>query len=307
MNKLKKVGLTALAGSLIASNVYAAEMTATAGASLTWTSGDDDEVTGQALTMGNSVTFSGSGDMDNGMTISVSYELDNDVMDDYSMSIGLGDGMGTVSFHGSGGAGGLSAYDDVMPNAYGEVWDNTDADDNGVVGTMTSVNNVVYSGSFGDIGISGEWAKGGNIATNAGGSDSSIVVNYSGIDGLEFGAGTGADGNTSDQDTQYIKYTVGGITAGYQRSQIDFDAAGTNDEHRDHVALSLAVNENLSIAWGNSDVDMGTATEEESSGVSFSYTMGSMSFGGLFNKTDNVAGASGTNDKVTELNVAFSF
>ena len=282
-------------------------MTATAGASLTWTSGDDDEVTGQALTMGNSVTFSGSGDMDNGMTISVSYELDNDVMDDYSMSIGLGDGMGTVSFHGSGGAGGLSAYDDVMPNAYGEVWDNTDADDNGVVGTMTSVNNVVYSGSFGDIGISGEWAKGGNIATNAGGSDSSIVVNYSGIDGLEFGAGTGADGNTSDQDTQYIKYTVGGITAGYQRSQIDFDAAGTNDEHRDHVALSLAVNENLSIAWGNSDVDMGTATEEESSGVSFSYTMGSMSFGGLFNKTDNVAGASGTNDKVTELNVAFSF
>jgi len=291
MNKLKKVGLTALAGSLIASNVYAAEMTATAGASLTWTSGDDDEVTGQALTMGNSVTFSGSGDMDNGMTISVSYELDNDVMDDYSMSIGLGDGMGTVSFHGSGGAGGLSAYDDVMPNAYGEVWDNTDADDNGVVGTMTSVNNVVYSGSFGDIGISGEWAKGGNIATNAGGSDSSIVVNYSGIDGLEFGAGTGADGNTSDQDTQYIKYTVGGITAGYQRSQIDFDAAGTNDEHRDHVALSLAVNENLSIAWGNSDVDMGTATEEESSGVSFSYTMGSMSFGGLFNKTDNVAGA----------------
>ena len=307
MNKLKKIGLTALAGSLIASNVYAAEMTATAGASLTWTSGDDDEVTGQALTMGNSVTFSGSGDMDNGMTISVSYELDNDVMDDYSMSIGLGDGMGTVSFHGSGGAGGLSAYDDVMPNAYGEVWDNTDADDNGVVGTMTSVNNVVYSGSFGDIGISGEWAKGGNIATNAGGSDSSIVVNYSGIDGLEFGAGTGADGSTSDQDTQYIKYTVGGITAGYQRSQIDFDAAGTNDEHRDHVALSLAVNENLSIAWGNSDVDMGTATEEESSGVSFSYTMGSMSFGGLFNKTDNVAGASGTNDKVTELNVAFSF
>ncbi len=307
MNKLKKIGLTALAGSLIASNVYAAEMTATAGASLTWTSGDDDEVTGQALTMGNSVTFSGSGDMDNGMTISVSYELDNDVMDDYSMSIGLGDGMGTVSFHGSGGGGGLSAYDDVMPNAYGEVWDNTDSDDNGVVGTMTSVNNVVYSGSFGDIGISGEWAKGGNIATNAGGSDSSIVVNYSGIDGLEFGAGTGADGSTSDQDTQYIKYTVGGITAGYQRSQIDFDAAGTNDEHRDHVALSLAVNENLSIAWGNSDVDMGTATEEESSGVSFSYTMGSMSFGGLFNKTDNVAGASGTNDKVTELNVAFSF
>ena len=52
---------------------------------------------------------------------------------------------------------------------------------------------------------------------------------------------------------------------------------------------------------------MGTVTDENSSGVSWSYTMGSMTFGGLMNKTDNVAGASGTNDKVTELNLAFSF
>ena len=307
MNDIKKIGLTALAGALMASSVNAAEMTASAGASLTWTSADDDEVTGQALTMGNSVTFSGSGDLDNGMTISVSYELDNDVMDDYSMSLGLGDGMGTLSFHGSGGAGGLSAYDDVMPNAYGEVWDNTDTDDNGVVGTMTSVNNVVYTGTFGDFGISAESAKGGNIATNAGGSDSSVVVTYSGLDGFEIGTGVGSDGNTSDQDTTFVKYTMGGITVGYQVSEIDFDATGTNDEERDHMAVSLAVNENLSIAYGMSDVEMGTATDEESSGVSFSYTMGSMTFGGLMNKTDNVAGASGTNDKVTELNVAFSF
>ena len=127
------------------------------------------------------------------------------------------------------------------------------------------------------------------------------------VHGLEIGAGVGSDGSTSDQETQYIKYTMGGITVGMQKSEIDFDAAGTNDEERDHVAVSLAVNENLSIAYGMSDVDMGTATDEESSGVSFSYTMGSMTFGGLMNKTDNVAGTSGTNDKVTELNVAFSF
>ena len=302
MNKITKIGLTALAGSLIASSVNAAEMTATAGASLTWTGGNP-ETTGQALTMGNSVTFSGSGDLDNGMTISVSYELDDDVMDDYSMSLGLGDG-GTLSFHGSGGAGGLSAYDDVMPTAYAEVWDNTDADDNGVVGTMASTNNVVYAGSFGDIGVSAEWSKG---TVGSSGSDSSVVLNYTGFSGLEIGAGVGSDSETSDQETQYIKYTMGGITIGMQKSEIDFDAAATKDEERDHVAVSLAVNENLSISYGMSDVDMGTAVEEESSGVSFSYTMGSMSFGGAINKTDNVAGSSGTNDEVTELNVAFSF
>ena len=303
MNNIKKIGLTALAGSLIASSVNAAEMTASAGASLTWTGGNP-ESDGNALTMGDSVTFSGSGTMDNGVTVSVSYELDDDVMDDYSLSLGLGDGAGTLSFHGSGGAGGLSAYDDVMPTAYAEVWDNTDADDNGVVGTMKSTNNTVYTNSYGDFGISGEWSK--NAAGDSG-SDSSVVVTYSGIEGFEIGGGVGSDGNTSDQDTQYIKYTMGGITVGYQKSEIDYDASGTADEDRDHIAVSFAVNENLSISYGQSDVSMGTATDEESNGISFSYTMGSMSFGGAMNNTDNVAGVSGTNDEVTELNVAFSF
>ena len=303
MNNIKKIGLTALAGSLIASSVNAAEMTASAGASLTWTGGNP-ESDGNALTMGNSVTFSGSGTMDNGVTVSVSYELDNDVMDDFSMSLGLGDGAGTLSFHGSGGAGGLSAYDDVMPTAYAEVWDNTDSDDNGVVGTMKSTNNTVYTNSYGDFGISGEWSK--NAAGDTG-SDSSVVVTYSGIEGFEIGGGVGSDGNTSDQDTQYVKYSMGGITVGYQKSEIDYDASGTADEDRDHIAVSFAVNENLSISYGQSDVSMGTATDEESNGISFSYTMGSMSFGGAMNNTDNVAGVSGTNDEVTELNVAFSF
>jgi len=303
MNNIKKIGLTALAGSLIASSVNAAEMSASAGASLTWTGGNP-ESDGNALTMGDSVTFSGSGTMDNGVTVSVSYELDNDVMDDFSMSLGLGDGAGTLSFHGSGGAGGLSAYDDVMPTAYAEVWDNTDADDNGVVGTMKSTNNTVYTNSYGDFGISGEWSK--NAAGDTG-SDSSVVVTYSGIEGFEIGGGVGSDGNTSDQDTQYVKYSMGGITVGYQKSEIDYDASGTADEDRDHIAVSFAVNENLSISYGQSDVSMGTATDEESNGISFSYTMGSMSFGGAMNNTDNVAGVSGTNDEVTELNVAFSF
>ena len=303
MNNIKKIGLTALAGSLIASSVNAAEMTATAGASLTWTGGNP-ESDGNALTMGDSVTFSGSGTMDNGITVSVSYELDNDVMDDFSMSLGLGDGAGTLSFHGSGGAGGLSAYDDVMPTAYAEVWDNTDADDNGVVGTMKSTNNLVYTNSFGDVSFSGEWSK--NVAGDTG-SDSSVVLTYSGIDGLEIGGGVGNDGDTSDQDTQFVKYTMGGLTFGYQKSQVDFDATGTADESRDHMAVSFAVNENLSVSFGQSDVSMGTSVDEESSGVSFSYTMGSMTFGGAMNQTDNVAGVSGTNDEVRELNVAFSF
>ena len=42
--------------------------------------------------MGDSVTFSGGGDLDNGMTVNVSYELDGGNYDDYSLKLGLGDG-----------------------------------------------------------------------------------------------------------------------------------------------------------------------------------------------------------------------
>ena len=183
MNKLTKLGLTALAGSLAVTSANAGSYSASGSASmgLTSVSGsqasyDANAVTsGNGWSMGNSVTFSGSGTMDNGITVSVSYELDNDVMDDFSVSLGLGEAGGTLTFHGSGGAGGLSAYDDVMPTAYAEVWDNTDDDDNGVVGTMKSTNNVVYSNSVGDIGISAEWSK--NAAGDLG-SDSSAAVSY---------------------------------------------------------------------------------------------------------------------------------
>ena len=58
-----------------------------------------------------------------------------------------------------------------------------------------------------------------------------------------------------------------------------------------------------------SDVDFETTTskDEESSGLSASYTMGGMSIGAVMNKTDNVAGASGTDRTFTEISVAFAF
>ena len=71
--------------------------------------------------MGNSVTFSASGETDGGINVSASYELDDDVMDDYSMSFGTDD-MGTVTFSGSGGSSAMSAVDDMTPNAYEEAW-----------------------------------------------------------------------------------------------------------------------------------------------------------------------------------------
>ena len=70
MNKLKKVGLTALATTLVASSAYAGEISVSGSASLNY-SGLSTASDSNPYTMGDSVTFSGGGDLDNGMTVSV--------------------------------------------------------------------------------------------------------------------------------------------------------------------------------------------------------------------------------------------
>ena len=77
MNNFKKIGMTALAASLVSTSVFAGEMTVTGSASMAaegFSSTGMDS--GTAFTMGNQLTFSGSGELDNGMTVSLSFVLD---------------------------------------------------------------------------------------------------------------------------------------------------------------------------------------------------------------------------------------
>ena len=77
MNNIKKIGLTALAGSLVASSVSAATLTATGSAGMSYTGGDEKATTGQGWTMGDSITMSASGDV-NDIGVTLSFEIDND-------------------------------------------------------------------------------------------------------------------------------------------------------------------------------------------------------------------------------------
>ena len=77
MNNYKKIGLTALAGSLVAGSVSAAELTATGSATMTFTGGDEKANHGNGWTMADSVTFSASGDV-NDIGITLSLEVDGD-------------------------------------------------------------------------------------------------------------------------------------------------------------------------------------------------------------------------------------
>jgi outer membrane protein OmpU len=309
MNKLKKVGLTALATTLVASSAYAGDMSVSGSASLNY-SGVSTSSNTNPWTMGDSVTFSGGGDLDNGMTVGVSYELDGGNYDDYKLTLGLGDGMGTITFSGASvNAGGVDMVKDIVPTAYTAVYENTNAVDNGIaagVGGRSTASMWGYKNSVGDLTVSlGYNAENDTVAANA--AETSIGLQYA-MDGITAVAGRFDDGDVAVHDTVGLKYTAGSITAAIQRTDINYDATGTNDQEATHVGVSFAVNENLSVSAGRQKVEIDTAVDNEvNTGVSASYTMGSITIGGGFNEVESAGGAANADAEVTMLNLAFAF
>jgi len=309
MNKLKKVGLTALATTLVASSAYAGEMSVSGSASLNY-SGLSTSSDGNPWTMGDSIKFNGSGDLDNGMTVAVYYELDGGNFDDYSLTLGLGDGMGTLGFSGASmSPGGVDSVKDIVPTAYTPVYENTNATDNGLATTSGRNQTSMwgYTNSVGDFDISvGYNAKNSTAHQD---SESSIGVTYNTpMDGLTIVAGRMDDSGVAENDTYGLKYTAGNVTAAYQITKVNYDATATNDQDAQHYGISLAVNEDLSVSAGRQVVEIDTAVDDEiNTGVNASYTMGSITIGGGFNSVDSAGGTAGSDAEVSMLNIAFAF
>jgi outer membrane protein OmpU len=306
MKNITKLGLTALAGSLVASSAYAGAMSVSGSAKITHASNDETEVQGNSFSNSKGISFSGSGELDNGYTVSTTYSMTNAAFSSSQVTIDMGD-MGTVGLWNNAGGAGLTKYYDVMPTAGEQVWDDSDTDDNGLA-LHDNDNMLGYNGTFGDIDVSLAYVNGGTGTTGGGSSDTSWVVQYNGLmDGLTLGIGMGENGSTQDLQTVYAKYTQGSVTVGYQISEVD-NTGATADEESTHIAASIAVNENLSISAGRFEVDMGAGkVDEESTGVSASYTMGSTTIGFVANSTENVAGAAATDDSYREIAVSFAF
>jgi outer membrane protein OmpU len=299
---IKKLGLTALAGSLVASSAIAGALDVTGSSKITYASQHSSEVTGNPFSMSTGVTFAGSGDLDNGGTMSWTLATDNVAFSSSNIKLDMGD-SGSVHFGNGSSVAGQRKYADVVPTAGEQVYDDVDTTDNGIADNMSNANMLGYNGTFGGLTVSLGWAK------DTAGSDSSWAVEYPDlIEGMTLGFSMGENGNTSDDTSAWIKYTSGAITAAWQRSEIDAVASGTADLESNHIGISFAMNDNLTVSVGRQEVDMGAgAVDEESTGVAASYTMGSMTVAAHTNKTDDVGGTAGSEDSVTELSVAFAF
>jgi outer membrane protein OmpU len=312
MNKMKKIGLTALAASLVSVSAQAVDISG--GSSLTYNGGNAG-VQGNPWSMNDSLTFSWGGELDNGFTVDMSFLLDNSdgaaaqIFDNRTLAIGMGD-MGTLTFWGQAGSGVVGSFDDRTPNAYEESWNGADSPNQG----HSTSNMFYYTNSLDAATLHASYTPAGTAGFDA---STEIGIVVTAVDNLELYGAVGTDnGSSSEVDNQIIgaKFTYGGATIGIQSNEAD-SAAANGDEEFMAWGISYAVSEDLSVSYNSSTIDYETAStdDQEATGISASYTMGSMTLAGVLNKVDNegtaATGANNTNrnSETFEVNLSFAF
>jgi outer membrane protein OmpU len=283
MKNLKKIGLSALAGSLAAISAHAVEMSVTGTSELSYTTGGDSagSLTGNPFGSNTSVKFSGSGDVGFG-TASMVRTLNDNNGDNAVTSQGeyvsayttldMGD-MGTVMWDAAGGAiTGMRANRDKLPTAYEEVWHGVGG--SGII-TSGSSNVLGYKNAYGPISFNaaynkgagaGKRASGDGVNTGAGTTASSrdIYVQYdvAEVEGLSIGGGihetdstvvTAGSSNDQSSVLLHVNYATGPVSVGYRNNQSQASGAGTPGQNVEGYAVAFNVNDALSISLAKQD------------------------------------------------------
>ena len=312
MNKFKKIGLTALAASLVTTSAFAGALTVSGGASMSLknTTGTSDTSSGKSLSMGNDITFSGSGELDNGLNVSLSFNIDqadnagvaDGPFDSHSLTIGS-DTLGTLVMSGEGGSSAQSAMDTT---AAGDLWDNglgmaaipaSATGDNGLFYTLPAmVDGVAITTSL-------QPGKAGTETTTAFG------LAYTGVEGLTLKYGQG-DGGTralpTDVTSMSASYAIGSFTV--SASNTEADATGAANEEVDSFQIAYTVSDALSVTYGEETYDtVGAATDEEVEGYGVSYTSGGMTISANAYEGTGAANVAGAKTERWALGLSFAF
>jgi predicted porin len=92
-------------------------------------------------------------------------------------------------------------------------------------------------------------------------------------------------------------------------TKVDYAATGSTDQDADHYGVSIAINDSLSVSAAQQSIEFdGTAEDEKNTGIGGSYTMGSISMYGGFNKLENKGGSTSAQDvEASIFNISFAF
>ena len=328
MNKLTKIGVSALCGSLASvAAANAGSLDVTGGADATYTS-LDGVVTGNPLGMATSMTFTGNGELDNGSTFSVTIAHANKSAYSTSAIALTTPSLGTFTYDEGGGTG-LDRIDDMMPTA----WEETDG-----TGLSTGLRTVAGAGGNADIewnvgvglpdgmNVYGSFAPrpgGGQTNTNkAVGGDSGkvaghgwdVVVTHNAIvDGLNVFAGYSQIEQVSgmgdrDQHAYGATYAIGGATIGYQYSKDENPGVTAEYYENDAYGISYSINDDLSVSYGvHESKSSSTGMTLESKSFQIAYSVGGASIKLAENDVDNQNYVSGTNKEGRTVALSLAF
>ena len=295
MNKLKKVGLTALAGSLAAVSANAGEISVSGAMGFTYSNqsgsiGTPDSDHGKGIGVDNSLSFSGSGELDNGWSVS-GYTATSDAfaLTSSAVTLTMGD-LGSIT-SGSGYGGNSAAFDQETPRAYEEVDDGGASslsmnlvgsyNDNGGINyksptiDLMGATATVYLGyvpKAEDAHSAGGGTTG--VSSMGSGQDAGLLLSHeSGLTLGVYGATRErlgiATANLSDafEGTWFAKYAMGPVTIGYQESYFDSGlapsatsaatpktvAAATGNFEANTYSIAFNMNDNLSVSYSKAE------------------------------------------------------
>ena len=329
MNNLKKIGLTALAASLVSTSVFAGELTVSGSASLTAeaTTGDQLNAAGATgFTQANNIYFTGGGELDNGMTVSLSFELDDGsnsggasasaggVWDNHSVTVSS-DVMGSFTFAGHGGSSAASALDTT---AAGDMWDNFDGlglgEDAVAVSDSAPGNNSMFytlPSMVDGLAVSASYKPRGTGRASATG----MSATYTGVEGLSVSYGvtdveTGVAITSGDQTVMKASYAYGPVTVAYSNNEYDVDGT-TNDQDTTSWNVSYTLTDSISVGYGVEEISTPTTTEvdAEYSGINASYTAGGLTVSAAMVDAENVDHSTNAvaDGEYWKLGLAFAF
>lgn len=334
MKNITKVGLSALAGALAITSVNAGEMSITGSMEASYTKGSGYLTTGNPLGMDKELSVTGSGELDNGTTVSYKQTItDAMAFNDSEIVFGNVMGMADVALTSTGSP--ISAIDDVTPTAYEEA--------NALLGSIDDVNGM--DGTYGirvtmadvmgsgfkldamystDVGSGDAQSDNGNSGETGGTSDKGIELAITGsvpmVDGLDIGAGyydqdtdsTIGTGNYGQQEgTAYVKYSTGPVSVGYQRGVVEVQGATANTMYDNRmIGISYKVTDDLSVSYNELESRKsadGTDMDQEFDSISVSYSMGGMTIGIADADVTNSSYTSGRTADETSVSLSIAF
>jgi outer membrane protein OmpU len=318
MNNLKKIGLTALAASLVTTSAFAGALTVSGGASVSLKNmtGTKDTSTGKSFSMGNQITFAGSGELDNGLNVALSFTIDESdgntattdgaangsIFDGHSVTISS-DALGSLKFSGEGGSSAQGAMD---AGAAGDIW-NTGTGIAEIAGAAAGDNSLFYTlpEMMDGVALTASVSPG----RHAQNTHTSYGVVYTGVEGLtlKFGQGdSGAPATETKSTTMHASYAIGSFTLGVANTEAD--NTGAVNREVDSMQIAYTLTDDMSLTYGEETFDTaGNATDEEVSKLGVSYTTGGMTIGAATIESKGAGNTVGSKSERWQLDLSFAF